>query len=120
MSNDYQKWPYFLAALTGIGLQFTDGIEYFPGPQLIIGFLIGGLFGFFWPKISWIWGLWIMCPILILLSFSVLFAGNLEVFLEKDLPVSEISFLSACLGSYVFSRWKVRRSTEGNREGKEE
>lgn len=120
MSNNNQKWPYLLAFLAGIGLQFTAGIEYFPGPQLIISFLIGGLFGFVWPKISWKWGLWIMGPVLSLLCFSVLFAGNLEIFLEKDLPVSGISFISACLGSFVFSRWKARRSNEVNRETKEE
>ena len=110
MSNDNQKWPNLIAFLAGIGLQFTAGIEYFPGPQLIISFLIGGLFGFVWPKISWKWGLWMVGPILGLLGLSLLFAGNFEVFLEKDLPVPGVTFLSASLGAFVFSKWKESRS----------
>lgn len=39
-----------VAAFAGIGLQFTGLLEYFPFPQLIIGFLIGGKFGFFGQK----------------------------------------------------------------------
>jgi hypothetical protein len=105
--QSYSKTPYFLAAITGIGLQFFYPIPYFPTPQILLAFLIGGFFGYKWPKLSWRWGLWIMGPILGLVCFSVLFAGNLEIFMTEDLPHLAISLLGTSLGGLVFSRWKI-------------
>ncbi len=110
MQKDYPNWPFFLVIIAGFCLQFTGALECFPYPQIILGFLIGGLFGFIWPKVSWRWGLWMVGPILGLLVLSLLFAGNFDVFLEKDLPVPGVTFLSASMGGFVFSKWKESRS----------
>jgi MFS family permease len=72
-------------------------------------YLFGGvLFGFLWPQVSWRWGFWIAGPILVFLGLSVLFAGQFEVFIRKDLPLLLLAVASACFGSFI-SAWLKSR-----------
>jgi len=72
--------------------------------------ILGGIFGFLWPYLSWRWGLWIAGPMLVLLSLSVLFAGQLDVFFKKDLPLLLLGIIAACVGSYITSWYKKRQN----------
>jgi hypothetical protein len=104
------KFPYILAVISGLALRFVPDIQ----PALLIPGLIyffaGIVFGFLWPKESWRWGIWIVGPVIVLTSLSVLFAGQLEIFLKKDLPVILIALIAACLGSFISAWFKSSRT----------
>ena len=106
------KYPYILAIILGLAVRFIPEIEPFPIILGIIYFICGSLFGFLWPKESWLWGIWITGPMIVLMGLSVLFAGQLEVFLKKDLPILLLAIISTCLGSFLLSSFKNRRTKE--------
>jgi hypothetical protein len=45
----------------------------------------------------------------VLIGLSVLFAGQLEMFLKKDLPILFLAISPACLGSFLLAWFKHRR-----------
>jgi len=96
-------YPYILAVIAGLLILFLPDMNPVPFMLGVVYFSVGSVFGFLWPKGSWRWGLWIAGPICFLLGTSVLFAGFLEVFLKKDLPILLVSLISTCLGSLLFS-----------------
>lgn len=102
--------PYILAVISGLAVPFIPETE----PVLVVIGLVyavvGGAFGFFQPKESWRWGLWIAGPMTLLTGFSVLFAGQVDIFLEKDLPILLVAMAGACAGSLVTSRLKRRKA----------
>jgi hypothetical protein len=51
-------------------------------------------------------------PIGSLLILSILFAGQLDVFFKKDLPVLVLTMFSACLGGFLTSRLKKKNQQE--------
>ena len=71
--------------------------------------LTGSLLGFVWPEKSWRWGVWICGPIILLVGLSVLFAGNVDTFLKKDLPVMLVAFVASCIGGFLGARAKQRK-----------
>ena len=103
------KYPYILAIIFGLAVNFLPGME-----LLVLHtatFFLGGvLFGFLWPKETWRWGLWIVGPLIALTILSVLFAGNLEILLKKDLPILSLLLASACLGGLIAAMYKHRRA----------
>jgi hypothetical protein len=104
MSSQYQN---ILAIFFGIATYYFSSKQTFI--VISLTFLVcGGLFGFLWPRKSWRWGIWLLGPVLALISFSVLFAGQLEVFFKKDLPSLMVALISASLGSYISARLKGR------------
>lgn len=103
------KYSFILAIILGLTIAFIPEIEPFPIILGLIYFLGGSLFGFLWPKESWGWGIWIAGPMVILIGLSVLFTGQLEMFLKKDLPLLLLAISSACLGSFLLARFKHRR-----------
>ena len=109
MTTKPSKYPYVLAIIYGLLVPFIPVTEPFPLPLAFLYFIGGGLFGFLWPKVSWRWGLWIAGPMIALIGLSVLFGGQLEVFLKKDLPILILAIISACLGSFVLAWFKHRR-----------
>jgi hypothetical protein len=106
------KLPYILAIVLGLTVPFifTPEMKLFPIILGLIYFLGGSLFGFLWPKESWRWGIWIVGPIIVLIGLSVLFAGGLEIFLKKDLPMLILAIIAACLGSFLLARFKLSRA----------
>ncbi len=102
------KYSFFLAIILGLTIPFIPEIESFPIILGLIYFLGGSLFGFLWPKESWHWGIWIAGPMVILIGLSVLFTGQLEMFLKKDLPLLLLAISSACLGSFLLAWLKHR------------
>ena len=98
------KYPYILAVVLGLAVPIIPEIKAFPIILGLVYFSIGSLFGFLWPKESWRWGLWITGPMIVLVALSVLFAGQLDVFLKKDLPLLLLGFISTSLGS-LLSAW---------------
>jgi hypothetical protein len=106
------KYPYVLAIISGLVIPFIPEIDPLLLTRGLIYFSVGSLFGFFWPNESWRWWLWIVGPTAVLLSLSILFAGQLDIFLKKDLPILLIAFISVCLGSFLFSRFKHNRTKE--------
>jgi hypothetical protein len=104
------KYPYVLAVILGLSIPFIPQLEPYPIILGLIYFIGGGLFGFLWPKVSWRWGLWIVIPVNALLALSILFTGDLEVFLKKDLPVLFLAIISACLGSFLFAWFRNNRT----------
>ena len=103
------KYSLILAIILGLLIPFIPEMNPFPIILGLIYFLAGSLFGFLWPKKSWSWGIWIAGPVIILMGLSVLFAGQLDIFLKKDLPKLLVAIISACLGSYIFAWYKNRR-----------
>ena len=75
----------------------------------IVLFIVGLIFGFAWPKKSWRWGLWICSPGIILIGFSVVFAGNLTAFIKYDLPILLVGLTTASSGSFIGAWLKRRR-----------
>jgi hypothetical protein len=106
------KYPYILAIIFGLIVPFIPEIEPFPITLGLIYLFGGSLFGFFWPKESWRWGVWIVGPTVVLLGLSVLFGGQLEMFLKKDLPMLLIAIISTCLGSFLLSWFKHSRTKQ--------
>ncbi|NNT71450.1 hypothetical protein HKT18_04385 [Flavobacterium sp. IMCC34852] len=104
--------PYLLAIILGLAIPFIPEMEPFPIILGIIYFICGSLFGFVWPKPSWRWGIWITGPMTVLLLLSVLFAGQVDVFLKKDLPLLLLAITTTGLGSFLFARLKNKRTTE--------
>jgi len=117
MSTRYSKYQYILAVIFGLFVPFfvpffvpVVSEEPFPIPLGLIYLFGGSLFDFFWPKESWRWGLWIVGPMVALLGLSVLFAGQLGMFLKKDLPIIVLAIISACLGSFILSWFRQRQT----------
>ncbi|MEO6221155.1 MAG: hypothetical protein ABIO81_12050 [Ginsengibacter sp.] len=108
--NTNSKYPYVLAIVFGLLIPFIPDIEPFPIPLGLMYLFGGSLFGFLWPKQSWRWGLWIVGPMIVFIGLSVLFAGQLEMFLKKDLPILILAITSACLGSFILSWVKHLRT----------
>jgi hypothetical protein len=107
--------PYVLAVITGLAVPFIPEMEPF---LVVLGLIyvgLGGVFGFFWPKVSWRWGLWMTGPMIALTGLSVLFAGQLDIFLEKDAPILLVTLISACTGSGLLA-WFKRRESRGETE----
>jgi len=104
------KYSYILAIILGLAIPFIPEMEPFPIILGLIYFICGSLFGFLWPKESWRWGIWITGPMIVLIVLSVLFAGQVEMFLKKDLPILLIAIISTCLGSFLLARFKNRRT----------
>jgi len=76
-------------------------------------FLTAGLIaGYLSPERSWRWGLWICGPLLVLLLISIAFSGNINAFLEKDLPLVLVSITAACIGGFAGARIKKKRLRE--------
>jgi hypothetical protein len=73
MFKKYKKIVYVAAMLAGLGGMaggawglFIFGVLYF---------IIGGIFGFYWPREGWRWGIYISLPIIGLIGISILFSG---------------------------------------------
>ena len=99
-----------LAIIFGLIVPFIPEMQPYPIPLCLIYLVGGGLFGFLSPKESWRWGLWIVGPMVVLLVLSVGFAGQLEMFLKKDLPILLLALISACLGSFLLAKFKHSRT----------
>ncbi len=108
------KFPYILAVLVGLSIPFIPEIEPFLIILGIIFLLCGSVFGFLWPKESWRWGLWIVGPLFLLIMVSVLFAGQLDIFLNKDLPKLIVAIVSTSIGSAILSRYQKSRTHKGD------
>jgi hypothetical protein len=104
------KYPYILAVLLGLIIPFIPEINPFLVILGVIYFLAGTVFGYVWPKESWRWGLWIAGPAVVLIGLSVVFGGQFEMFLKKDLPILLVALLSSCLGSFI-SAWARQTRT---------
>ena len=101
--------------LTSIEMSFFQSILRNAAIYLFFGIVVGLL----WPIGSWKWGLWLSIPIVFLIGLSVLFAGYVGVFLQKDLPVLITIVITGCLGGLVGSRLRgisqrVQNSDNGN------
>ncbi len=108
MNTAPSKYQYVLAILYGILAFFIPATEPLQIFLAFLGFFfLGGiLFGFFWPRDSWRWGLWVTCPVLAFLSLSVLFAGDFQSFFNKDLLLLMLVIASACLGGFIAAWYK--------------
>lgn len=111
MSTRSPKYPYILAIISGLVAFFIPATETFSIILPLVFLFAGGVFGFLWPKESWRWGFWIALPLLAFLSLSLLFAGQLDVFLKKDLPPLLFAMTAACFGSFISAWFKQRRET---------
>ena len=107
MNLQNPKLPYIFAIIAGLISPVIPGMGIYPFPIAAFFFISGSLLGYLSPKKSWRWGIWLCGPILALTGLSVLFAGNIEVFLKKDLSVLLLAFLLASMGALVFSRIKT-------------
>jgi peptidoglycan/LPS O-acetylase OafA/YrhL len=102
------KYSYLLAILFGLVAFFIPVTEPVPLYLILFYLLGGGIFGFLFPFKSWRWGLWISAPMLAILGLSLLFAGQLQVFIKNDLPILLLVVLSSCLGSFIAAYFKSR------------
>ena len=100
---------YVLAMISGLAVAFIPETSPFLFTVGLIFILGGSVFGYMWPKESWRLGLWMTGPMMALTGFSVLFAGQVDVFLEKDAPILLVAMMSACAGSSLLA-WFKRQS----------
>ncbi len=107
------KIPYIIAIIAGLISPAIPHMGLYPMiPIAVYFFIIGSLMGLLSPKQSWRWGIWLCGPILVLTGLSVLFAGNIDIFLKKDIPLLLLAFLLASLGALIFSRIKKRQTKD--------
>ncbi len=99
---------YILATVAGFLLLFIPSIEPFPWVNAFFYFVAGGIGGYWWPLVSWRFGLWMVLPVLALTGLSVLFAGQIDVFLEKDLPLLLAGLAAASLGGFAAARLRTK------------
>ena len=80
-----------------------------------VGFSVGLL----WPLGSWRWGLWLSIPIVSLIKLSILFAGNTNIYWEKDLllllTIIASGFLGGLLGLYFRCKSQNGKNSNGNK-----
>ena len=103
MKSGYSKLSYALAIIAGFFVPLTAYLEPDPYAFIAICFFLGGLLGFFWPKESWRWGLWISAPSIVFILLSQVFSEQYNIFSEKDLPVLLYSISAGSLGSFLFA-----------------
>ncbi len=101
--------------LMSIKMSLFKSILLYVAIYLFFGIVVGLL----WPMISWKCGLWLSIPAVFLVGLSVLFAGHVGVFLQKDLPILIAIVTSGGLGGLVGSRLRgisqrVQNSDNGN------
>ena len=101
--------------LTSIKMSLFQSILLYVAIYLFFGIVVGLL----WSMISWKCGLWLSIPAVFLVGLSVLFAGYVGVFLQKDLPKLIAIVISGGLGGLVGSRLRgirkrVQNSDNGN------
>lgn len=106
MNLQNSKLPFIFAILAGLISIAIPDMGIYPIPIAAWFLICGAILGFLRPAESWRWGIWLCVPILAIIGLSVLFAGNIEMFLKKDLPVLLLAFLLASLGAFIFSRIK--------------
>lgn len=100
---------YVLAVAAGFLLLFIPSLQPFPWVNAGVYLLAGGIGGYIKPAVSWRWGLWLVGPVLALTGLSVLFAGQIDVFLEKDLPLLLAALTAACLGGFAAARFRTKK-----------
>jgi hypothetical protein len=110
MKTGYSKLSYSLAIIAGFFLPLTAYLEPAPYAFAMICLLLGGIFGYFWPKESWRWGLWISGPSIAFIILSIAFAGQLKVFLEKDLPVILTTLIASSVGSFLLALIAIKQA----------
>ena len=111
----FSKHPHYrnvLAIFIGIILMVIPNIEPFPFILGLLYFTCGAIFGFFWPKKSWRWGLWIAGPLLLLMLFSIAFAGLPKVFIQ-DIMVIIVPIIAASFGGFAGAWFKYREIKRG-------
>ena len=86
--------------MTSVELSLLKSILINSAIYLFFGILVGLL----WPMGSWRLAVWLSIPIVFLMMLSPLFAGYVDVFLRKDLPVLITIGTTACLGGTIGSR----------------
>jgi len=101
--------------LTSIEMSLFQSILRHVAIYLFFGIVVGLL----WPMVAWKWGLWLSIPIVFLIGLSVLFAGNVVIFLQKDLPVLTAIVTSGSIGGLLGSRLRgkshrMQNSDNGN------
>jgi peptidoglycan/LPS O-acetylase OafA/YrhL len=104
------KISYIIAIIVGLLSPAIPDTGIYPIPIALYFFISGSLMGLLSPKESWRWGIWLCGPIMILSGLSVLFAGNIDMFLKKDIPLLLLAFLLASLGAFIFSRIRNRQT----------
>ena len=104
---------YILAVAAGFLLLFIPSIQPFPYVNACFYLLAGAIGGYFWPSVSWRWGLWLVVPVLALTGLSVLFAGQIDVFLKKDLPLLLLGLAAAGIGGFAAAR--LRKKSNGRK-----
>lgn len=103
MKTGYSKLSYALAIITGFFIPLTAYLEPDPYAFIAICFFISGLLGFFWPKESWRWGLWISAPSIVFILLSEVFTKQYNIFRENDFQELLYSIIAGTLGSLLFA-----------------
>jgi hypothetical protein len=104
---------YLIALALGLIMIFISDVEPREVTLALINLAFGFILGFIWSTESLRWGLLISAPMIVLVGFSVAFAGNIEIFLQKDLLLMILAFISACLGNLAgarFKRWRMAQA----------
>lgn len=65
------------------------------------------------PRGGWKWGLLLVTPFLALMLLSLAFAGYLEVFIQRDLPLVSAAAGGAIGGAFLGARCSPRASVRG-------
>lgn len=112
MKTKYSNFTYLLAIISGFIVLMIANIEPFPIPLIIFCFLVAGAFGYIWPIESWRWTFWMIGPSFALTILSIAFTGQLDVYLEKDLPVFLIAITTAFSGSMLFAVISNKRNNK--------
>ena len=123
METKYSKLPYLLAIISGFLVLMIANIDPFPIPLIIFCFFVAGALGYIWPLESWRWIFWMFGPSFALTILSIVFTGQLDVFMEKDLPVFLIAITTAFSGSLllgIISNKRKRKVDQGIQSSRED
>ena len=84
--------------LTGYTLPTPLPIPVMVGVALGVFFVLGLVFGLFWPASSWQWSIWLTLPVVVILAMDLfLFIGTPELII-RDLIFAACAFVGGAVG----------------------
>ena len=106
------RYAYAIAVFLGLLAAFAPANLPLESPSFATAIVIstaifgaaGLLIGILWPGGAWRWGLWVVAPVLLLLTISLISSRQFAYFFRDSLPFLASRLVAACLGGFIGAR----------------